>query len=216
MSEVEGYDAQERYALCDLFVEVGPDASTLLADWTARDLAAHLLLRERDLLAGPCLVLPGPFQRFAQRRMSRLAERTEFGWLVRQLRAGPPPGVFRVRWMRSFPSLNEFFVHHEDLRRANGLGPRTGLAPGMESALWRNVRRSGHYLSRRVRGVALEIVWAGTGESMWVRKADRVVRLSGPPGELLLFLFGRQAVAHVDLSGPKDAVAVVRRSHFGM
>ncbi len=72
--------------MCDLFVEVGPDAPTLLDGWTARDLAAHLVLRERDLLAGPCLVLPGPFQRFAERRRSGLAERREFGWLVGRLR----------------------------------------------------------------------------------------------------------------------------------
>ncbi len=38
---------RERLALCDLFLEVGPDAPTLCGDWTARDLAAHLVMRER-------------------------------------------------------------------------------------------------------------------------------------------------------------------------
>jgi uncharacterized protein (TIGR03083 family) len=37
----------ERAALCDLFDEVGPDAPTLCAGWTTRDLAAHLVIRER-------------------------------------------------------------------------------------------------------------------------------------------------------------------------
>ena len=95
------FDAQERLALCDLFDELGADAPTLLDGWTARDLAAHIVLRERDPIAGPCLVLPGLFQRFAERRRARLAEHTEFGWLVARIRSGPPPGLFRIGWVRS-------------------------------------------------------------------------------------------------------------------
>ena len=41
------FDAQERLALCDLFDELGADAPTLLDGWTARDLAAHIVQRER-------------------------------------------------------------------------------------------------------------------------------------------------------------------------
>jgi hypothetical protein len=52
------FDAQERLALCDLFEEFGADVPTLLEGWTAQDLAAHIVLRERELLAGPCIVLP--------------------------------------------------------------------------------------------------------------------------------------------------------------
>ena len=37
----------ERAALCELFAEVGPDAHTLCGEWTTRDLAAHLVVRER-------------------------------------------------------------------------------------------------------------------------------------------------------------------------
>jgi hypothetical protein len=53
------FDAAERAQLADLLGELGPGAPTLLAPWTTRDLAAHLVLRERDPLAGPGLVLPG-------------------------------------------------------------------------------------------------------------------------------------------------------------
>src|SRR5881227_3712913 len=74
------FDAQERRALCDLFEELGTDAPTLLDGWTGKDLAAHLVLRERDPIAGPCLVLPGSFQRFAERRSLKLAEKREFTW----------------------------------------------------------------------------------------------------------------------------------------
>ena len=194
-------DSQERLELCDLLDKLGPSVPTLLAGWTAHDLAAHIVLRERDLVAGPCIVVPGPFQRFAERRRARLAESEDFGWLVARIRSGPPIGFFRIGWVRSFPNLNEFFVHHEDVRRANGLGPRT-LTPAMDAALWRNVRRGGRYLSRRLHGAGLEIEWAGTDERVTVRSGEPTARLSGPPGELLLYVFGRQAAAQAKLSGP--------------
>ena len=210
------FDAQERLALCDLFDELGADAPTLLDGWTSRDLAAHIVLRERDPIAGPCLVLPGLFQRFAERRRARLAEHREFGWLVARIRSGPPPGLFRIGWVRSVANLNEFFVHREDVRRANGLGPRDTLTPALEAALWRNVRRGSRYLSRRLRGAGLEIVWAGTDQRVTVRRAEPTARLNGPPGELLLYIFGRQAAAQVEVLGPAQAVATIHDTHFGM
>jgi uncharacterized protein (TIGR03085 family) len=131
------FDAFERAQLSDLLDELGPGAPTLLAPWTARDVAAHLVLRERDYLAGPGLVLPGAWGRLAERRQGALARR-DFTWLVAALRSGPPPGFFRIGWVRRLPSLNEFFVHHEDVRRANGRTPRTN-GNAMDEALWRNV-----------------------------------------------------------------------------
>lgn len=214
MAEVP-LDAQERHDLCDLLEHLGPSVPTLIERWTAHDLAAHLVLREHDLVAGPCLVLPGPFQRFAERRRARLAERKDFEWLVARIRSGPPIGFFRIKWVRSLANLNEFFVHHEDVRRANGHGPRR-LTPAMDTALWRNACRGGHYLTRRLHASGLEIEWAGTDERVRVRRGEPTAGLSGSPGDLLLYLFGRQAIAQVEVSGPPDAVAAVRRTHLGM
>lgn len=210
------FDAIERAALCDLFDSLGPDAPTLLDGWTTKKLAAHLLLRERDPFAALGLVLPGPPARFAEHRTVAMADRREFGWLVSRLRSGPPLGFFRLGWVRSFPNLNEFFVHHEDVRRANGLGPRENLTPAFEAALWRNVQRGCRFLSRRHKGVGLDIVWAGTRQRVTVRTGGEAAELSGAPGELLLYLFGRQAAARVDVLGPPDTVAAVRNTRFGM
>ena len=167
-------DAEERRELCDLFLELGPSVPTLLDGWTAHDLAAHLVLREHDPVAGPCMVLPGPFERFAERRRAGLAGRTDFTRLVGQIRSGPPIGFFRLEWVRSMANLNEFFVHHEDVRRANGQGPRS-LTPAMDAALWRNVRRGGRFLGRRLRSCGLEIEWAGTNERVRVRPGEPLV-----------------------------------------
>lgn len=209
------FDAQERLELCDLFTELGPAAPTLLDGWTTHDLAAHIVLRERDLVAGPCIALPDPFRTFAERRRATLAARHDFAWLVTRIRSGPPVGFFRIGWVRSFPNLNEFFVHHEDVRRANGRGPRS-LAPALDGALWRNVRRSSRHLTRRLVGAALDVEWPGAGERMSVRSGEPRALLSGPPGELLLYLFGRQAVAQVELVGSPEAVAALRSTHLGM
>ena len=207
-------DALEREQLCDLLVELGPDAPTLLDPWSTRDLAAHLVLREHDSLAAPGLVLPGPWQRFAERRTAELAER-DFASLVAQVRSGPPPGFFRIGWVRRLANLNEFFVHHEDVRRANGRGPRSH-PPDLDAALWRNVTRTPWFLARRLRGAGLELEWAGTNERVRARRGKPMARLVGPPGELLLYLFGRQAVAQVEITGEPSAVAAVRAASFGM
>ncbi len=171
-------------------------------------------MRENDYLAGPGLVLPGAWGRFAERRRAALA-RTDFASLRTTLRAGPPPGFFRLRWVRRLPNLNEFFVHHEDVRRANGLGPRT-LEPAMDNALWRNVVLGRWFLARRLRGAGLELHWAGTARTVRARRAEPVARITATPGELLLYLFGRQGAAHVELSGPAEAIHAVRGARFGM
>src|SRR5436309_10154777 len=86
------FDAVERAQLSDLLDELGPGAPTLLTPWTTRDIVAHLVLRERDYLAGPGLVLPGAWGRLAERRRRALAVR-DFTWLLATLRSGPPPGL---------------------------------------------------------------------------------------------------------------------------
>jgi uncharacterized protein (TIGR03085 family) len=209
------FDAVERAQLCDLFTDLGAEAPTLLAPWTTLDLAAHLLVREHDPLAGPGLVLPGAWGRLAERRRAALAV-SGFDELVATIRSGPPPGFFRIDWVRRLANLTEFFVHHEDVRRANGCGPRATNLPGLEEALWANAGRAPWLLARRLRGVGLLLQWEGTSRSVRARRGRPVVRLTGRPGEVLLYLFGRREAAQVELSGPAEAVDAVRRARFGM
>ena len=49
---------RERYALCDTFEAVGPDAPTLCTPWRTRDLAAHLVIREGRPDAAVGLLVP--------------------------------------------------------------------------------------------------------------------------------------------------------------
>ncbi len=207
-------DAIERETLCDLMRELGPEAPTLLEPWTTHDLAAHLVIREHDYQAAPGLVVPGAWERFAERRRKALAW-SDYAALLTTIRSGPPRGFFRIGWVRRFANLNEFFVHHEDVRRANGLVPRRNAA-ALDEALWRNVGFAPWFLTRRLHGAGLELEWAGTAQILRARRGNPTARLTGLPGELLLYLFGRQRVANVEISGPAEAVEALARARFGM
>jgi uncharacterized protein (TIGR03085 family) len=202
---------EERVALCDLLLEVGPDAPTLCEGWTTRDLAAHLAVRERrpDAVVG---ILGGPF---AGRMASVTAEYAEKEWveLVALLRDGPPPGPFALPGIRGFGSLHEWFVHHEDVRRANDCGPRRDGR--LDDALWRILSTWGPMLMARVRGVGVELVRT-TGATKRIRQGSPTVRLVGAPGELLLYLFGRREVAEVELAGDAGAVERVQTAQLGV
>jgi uncharacterized protein (TIGR03085 family) len=207
------FDADERTRLCDLLEALGPDAPTVLEPWTTRDLAAHLFLRENDPLAGPGLVLPGAWARLAERRRLVAAGR-DYLQVVAAVRAGPR-GVFRLGWLRRVPNLNELFVHHEDVRRANG-GRRRDLEPAMDDALWSNVTGGASYLARRLRGPGLELRNASTGQTMTARRGDPVVRVTGEPGEVLLYLFGRREIAEVEVDGPRAALGLLDNVKIGL
>ena len=86
----------------------------------------------------------------------------------------------------------------------------------MDEALWRNVRQAPWFLARRLRGAGLELKWAGTTQTVQARQGKPTVRITRPPGELLLYLFGRQDDAHVEITGPAATVEAVRRTRFGM
>lgn len=207
------FDDAERAQLCDLLEALGPDAPTILEPWRTRDLAAHLFLRENDALAGPGLVVPGAWARFAERRQQLVASR-DYRELVGAVRSGPR-GVFRLGWFRRVPNLNELFVHHEDVRRANG-GHRRDLEAGMNDVLWCNVTGGARYLTRRLRRVGVEVRNASTGQTFTARRGQPMVHITGEPGELLLYLFGRQEVAEVELDGAPAAIQCVTSAKIGL
>ena len=62
----------ERDALCDLLIEKGPDAPTLCGDWTTRDLAAHLHIRENRPDAAVGIVI-GPLARWTAKVQADVA-----------------------------------------------------------------------------------------------------------------------------------------------
>lgn len=208
-------DLQERAELCALFEQVGPDAPTLCGDWTTADLAAHLVVRERDLIGSPGILVPF-LAGVTEGRMRHQLERHGYAGLVSLLREGPPFGPMSIGAVRRLANLVEFFVHHEDVRRPAGLGPRTDR-PDLDDGLWSLLGRMAPLMVRKggVSGVRVRLR-TPDGREHVAGRGDLEVAILGPVGELVLELYGRRSVAQVDYDGPPDAVARVRAAEFGI
>lgn len=202
--------AAERAALIDLFEEVGPDAPTLCGDWTTADLAAHLVVRDQQLLGAAGIVLPGPFEALTEKRMDAVRRR---GWRrsIDAIRRGP------AVWWRLAPAstnVNEFFVHHEDVRRAGDEADPRPADEARDDALWELIAKTGRLMARRS-PVGL-VARTPDGRTKTLRHDDRSVTMVGPPGEIVLFLNGRKNVAKVELQGDEGAIAELRVASFGI
>ncbi|MFT3872121.1 MAG: TIGR03085 family metal-binding protein [Nocardioides sp.] len=202
---------REREALCDLALEVGPDAPTLCEGWTVVDLVTHLLVRERTPWAAPGIVFPA-LSGLTDRAMDRLARR-DFDTLVRQLRGrGLTPMALPP--IDKLANTMEYVVHHEDIRRAQpDWVPRT-LDERDLATIWSGLRAAGKGLVKRI-GVPVVIRRSDIDlRAVLVGGADPVV-VSGLPVEVTMFLFGRDRYRDLDLTGPDDAVAALRQAKLG-
>jgi uncharacterized protein (TIGR03085 family) len=188
----------ERRALCDLFLEVGPDAPTLCGEWTTRDLAAHLVIRERRPDAAVGIVLPVGRGHSEKVRLQTADQPWE--QLVEQVRSGPPSlSPTRIEALDKAVNTNEFFIHHEDVRRAqDGWTPRV-LDTDLDAALWDMLRRVSKLSLRKApTGVVLD---TGDGRRITAKDAQPTVELRGPVSELVLFTSGRQAHSLAEAAG---------------
>ncbi len=193
----------ERVDLCTTLLRFGPDAPTLCEGWLTKDLAAHLVIRERRPDAQLGQVLPR-FGGHASSLQRGLASRP-FAELVDAVRSGPPSWhPTRIGAVDELVNTAEFFVHHEDVLRAQPSWTARPLPDDEQRALWRACSAVGR-LALRKAPVGVELVAPGYGRTR-VRKGDPVVRVEAPPGELLLFAFGRRTVAQVHLDGTDAAV----------
>jgi uncharacterized protein (TIGR03085 family) len=201
-------DARERAQLCLRFDELGPDAPTLCEGWTTFDLAAHLVIRERNPLASPGIIVPG-LERLADRGMDR-EKRKGYAKVVDRVRSGPPPGPFAVPGLRDQLNLVEYTVHHEDVRRANGMDRRADIGD-LQDSLWSKLARSARFVIRGIpKGVGVDFVRTDRHDVAHVRRGTRLATVSGAPLEILLWAYGRGDHADVELGGATDALAEAR------
>ncbi|MVU76837.1 TIGR03085 family protein [Nocardia sp. ET3-3] len=193
---------RERQALVQAMDEAGPDAPTLCGEWTTRDLAAHLIVRERRPDAAPGILLK-PFAPYLDRVQSKVAQRP-FAQLLDEVRSGPP---FLLRPVDGLMNTTEMFVHHEDVRRgAPGWEPRT-LSAADETQLWKVLQGLAR-MAYRKSPVTVALSTPDGRRTIAHKAGDRTVVLVGPPSELLLHAFGRNEV-RLEATGAPDDVALV-------
>ncbi len=232
-----GHSRDERLALCTALAEAGPDAPTLCTGWTTRDLAAHLVLREHRLDASAGIP-GGPLARHTARVQQRLASKTLFPELVATIRNGPPRlSPWAIPALDERANTVEFFVHHEDVRRAAPDWKPREISAGLSDALWARLRVA-RLTMRRV-PVGVEFArnddaagstdgagGTGTGSTakasaanapefrVTVRRGTPVVTVTGPPAELTLWATGRTGAARVRLDGTKAAVQTLSQARW--
>lgn len=203
----------EREALCDLALELGPDAPTLSGEWTVKDLVVHLLVREGSPAAVGIVV--APLARLTESASARLA-RNDLPVLVERLRQGPPLySPFRIGAVDRMANTLEYFVHHEDIRRAQAEWEPRDLDRRVQDALWKAIRVAGKALVRSASvGVTLERT--DTSERAALKEAPAAVVVRGLPAELVMFVYGRQDQASVELDGAPSDVAALTGADLGI
>jgi uncharacterized protein (TIGR03085 family) len=198
--------ASERAEMCDLFEEVGPDAPTLCEGWTTRDLLAHLLVRERRPDAAAGIVLPFLADHTKNVTASIAGEPWED--MIGQFRDGPPIwSPWAIPVVGDKANLSEFFIHHEDIRRAQQEWAPRDENPQRDDALWKPLKMMGRLLFRKS-PVGVTLRSAGR-EDVVAKRGDPGVILVGLPGEIVIHAFGRplDKVRVVVQGDPEDVTA---------
>jgi len=201
------YAASERTGLADELLGVNPSAPTLCTGWTARDLAAHVVVRDRrpDAAAG---ILLKPFAAWTDRVRNEYRDRHSYAEIIDMIRHPPALSPMRIPILDEATNVIEFFVHREDVRRAQpGWEPRD-VDEGLSRFLWARLPWLAKLRLRRVPG-AITVTAPGFG-SFTTGAGGPTAELTGQPAELLLYFFGRQRAARVTETGPNELVDQLR------
>ncbi|MFF7180546.1 TIGR03085 family metal-binding protein [Streptomyces sp. NPDC008121] len=194
---------RERLLLADLLEAAGPEAPTLCEGWLTTDLAAHVVVRERrpDAAAGSVVpLLKGRLDRVQAEFADKPYEE-----LVQLIRTGPPKmSPFTIKQVDEGANTVEFYVHAEDVRRAQPDWSPRELDPVFSDVLWARLEKGARLLGRKA-PVGL-VLRRPNGQTAVAHRGTPVVTVSGEPGELTMFLFGRQDAAKVEIDGEQDAV----------
>lgn len=171
------------------------------------------MVRERRPDAGPG-ILTSVLAGYSERVRATEAERpwTE---IIERVRNGPPMwSPMRVDAVDRVANTIEFFVHHEDVRRAEQPWSPRQLGTDLTDALASLIVPAGKLLTRKA---PVGVVLAPDGHpSRRLHKGEVTVAVGGPIAECVLFLYGRAAVAGVEFDGPDQAVAALRATAFGI
>jgi uncharacterized protein (TIGR03083 family) len=191
--------AAERALLADSLEAVGPAASTGCGQWTAFDLAAHVVAGESAAgVPAFCIRALGargvqfhPRPQAVDQFIGR-AQRLGYPALLRRLRQPGPRLLLTNPVVAS--TLFEVWMHHDDLTRENN------LPHGTPKHLGRAIPALIRYHARRLPAARLDI-WAADGEHRAFGNADDPLAvIVGPTADLIRWLSGRPPLAALDIA----------------
>ena len=202
---------RERAALVETMRTVGPDAPTLCGDWTTRDLAAHLVVREGRLDTTPGIAVPF-LAGYTEKVRSQVAQSTDWDALLEKIASGPPLySPFKI--LDPVANMGEMFIHHEDVRRAQTSWEPRPLDDATVKALGRGLSIMARLtLAKAPARVSLR---TPQGKDLVTLGRGRELTVTGEPQELLLFISGRDAV-RLEFEGDAALVEGVRASRRGL
>ena len=106
--------------------------------------------------------------------------------LIQLIRTGPPRlSPFRLKQLDEAANTVEFYVHTEDVRRAQPDWTPRELDPVFQDALWSRLEQAARLMGRRS-PVGL-VLRRPDGQTAVAHRGTPVVTVTGEPGELLLF-----------------------------
>lgn len=213
LGPVTSFSQSERGRLCDTALSFGAAAPTLCGDWTVKDLLVHLVIRDGDPLGAPGIMFK-PLSGFTERASKRLGTES-LDALVHRLRRPPLWSPYRIGVIDTALNTLEYYVHHEDIRRAGERWEQRPLTSREQGSIWRATGFLGRGLVRPA-GVPVEIRWAGTDRRATLSSGTNPVTVTGLPGEVALFLFGRKENTGLEFDGPEGAVADLRGTSLGL
>ncbi|MEV0120152.1 TIGR03085 family metal-binding protein [Streptomyces sp. NPDC050703] len=200
---------RERLLLADLLEAEGPESPTLCEGWRTRDLAAHVVVRERRADAAGGLLIKQLAPRLERVQAEFAAKPYEE--LIQLIRTGPPRfSPFSLKQVDEASNAVEFYIHTEDVRRARADWVPRELDPVFADALWSRLERTARLIGRKA-PVGL-VLRRPDGRTAVAHRGLPVVTATGEPSELLLFAYGRQSVAEVELDGDKSAIATLQET----
>ena len=136
--------------------------------------------------------------------------------MIKTFRDGPPIlSVSAIPVVGDRFNLGEFFIHHEDIRRAQPEWAPRENNKELDDALWNPLKMMGRLLFRKS-PVGVTLRSAGRDDIV-VKKGERGVVLVGLPGEIVIHGYGRPLdKVHVVVQGDPADVEAFEASPRGM
>lgn len=191
----------ERKAIAQTLLDVGPDHPTLCEGWNTRDLAVHLVERDSrpDVIVG-ISTTSIPF--LSPRARTKHEEFKTMPWEKLVDLILNPPKFSSAAFGKLDRAVNtgEFFVHHEDIRRAAAEWEPREVSAQEEYELFKTVKRMAlPLLAKKENNVVL--LCPGFGAASGGKRHNSAITIvKGKPSEVLMWAFGRENVADVEIT----------------